>query len=655
MATPKVEDILKRSLDLLNARQFNDALTYLQHQAKAVGMPEFADQVEPLRVAYDQLVSQFIEANLESQSEDEYSNLILQFYDKLQALCTELATKTYVQTIPLEIPISRLIHDKSDKALCELFLVVKTTGPYSEEYRSMLHQFIMDENIPVYMRCTILSAIMLHMFNYFDTEMLENVYAYTLDDQPDQIRWQAWVTIFLCAVVHPVRIEYCDKIRQQYKFLAESEPDLFFSMQMTLLQCKEAQGIHDKVAKMLAKKGDDDNKTKQIFQLFAEGPDLSYDSFKMMRHMPFFSDAEVTAHWLMPFSVEQEAIKKILKKNPQIEPMVSLLSKSIAQSEQDKYGSVIMLLGSDMNIIGQITDRFKEVGLEIDKVMTPSGEVLMRNYMHDIYRYFTLSPMGVSSTVSPFKENLDMSRVPWLEAALGTSKAMSTIGEYMIHNERWNDAVTVFSRLANKDNSEYALQRLAYAAENRETRNMQLECDPLIKCNKLYPGNTWTLCHLAKFYRRTGILSAAQLYLQEALEIEPNNTDLLNDLAECYMAMTQYDKALETYFKLDLKNEGDLKVQRQIVLSAFLAHNMETARKYMQIVLNHRKPTVADWSMAGCLALKDNDIKEMLNCFGHIGTLRSRLNGFDNNINNMNIAGVPRHLVTIARDALNKL
>lgn len=656
MATLKAEDILKRTLNLLQARQFDEAMGFFIHQAKAQGMTAYGERVEALRESYTTLLTKFNEAKFDTQqTEDEYNDLMLQFYDELQGMCLSMAVPFTQSVSTVKDGINRLMKDKGDKELCDLFTTIYQSEAFDSETRSHLHQFIMNEDVPVYMRCCILSAVMLHLFLHFDTEMLENIYAYTLDDQPEQIRWQAWVTMFLCAVVHPTRIEHCDKIREQYQFMAESEPELFLSMQLTLLQCKETSNIHDRVVKLLSKKGDEEQRTQKIFQFVAEGADLSYSAFKMMRHMPFFAGPDNSAHWLMPFSTEQELIKGLLNRNPQFKTMVDLLSKSLAQSDQDKYGSVLMLAGTDAKIVEQMGGQLQEAGLELDKVVSPSGEVLMRNYMHDIYRYFTLSFTGIHATVSPFRENLDLGRLSWLAPALGSTKALRAIGEYLVYVERWDEATLIYSRLVNKENSEFALQRLGFTAAQRQTRNFQLEGDPLIRCNKMFPGNVWTLLHLAKFYRRTGILTASTIHLGEALQKEPDNVELLNELAECYMEMNVPDKALETYFKLDLQNEGDVKIQRQIVLSAFLAHNMETARKYMRLVLSHRKPINADWAMAGTIALKDENIEDMLECFGHIGSLRSRLAGFDGNIRHMTAAGVPEYLITIARDALNKI
>lgn len=642
-------------MDLINNYQFDEAMFFLQQQARIAGMPDFIDRVEVLRDEYSQVLNQFTEAKLDSEAEDTYNSLLLQFFDQVQKLCFKLVTPDYFNATKIQTFIHDFERDKSDYALCELFHAIMLSGPFSEKDRSTLHQLIMNEDFPVFMRCAVLSAVMLHLFTHFDTEMLENIYTYTLDDQPDMIRWQAWVTMFLCAVVHSTRIEHCDRIRQQYQFLAESEPDLFLSMQLTLLQCREVEGLHDKVMKMMSKKGDDEEKAKQMFSIVSEGADLSYDAFKMMRHMPFFASPNLSAHWLMPFSAEQEGIKVLLNQNPETRTVVELLSKSLAQSEQDKYGSILMLIGNNIKVIEQMNEQMKELGLEIDKVVAPSGEVLMRNYMHDVYRFFTLSMVGSSLPVSPFRENLNMGRISWLTAALGSPKALRILGDYMINHEDWENATGVYAHLAELENSEFALQRLGYVASKRQTRNMKLEGDSLIKCNKLFPGNTWTLLNLAKFYRRSSLFSAAIIHLQEALQIEPDNAELLTEIAECHMELQEYDRALETYFKLDLKNEGDVKIQRQIVKCAFLSHNIETAKKYIQLVLGQRKPIIADWALAGCIALKDDDIKGMLDYFSHIGNLRSRLTNFDNYIQLMTKAGIPEYLTTIARDALNEL
>lgn len=651
----KAEDILKRTMELLQARQFNEAMSYIKHQATTIGYDEEVSETELLHEGYDKILNQFAQANLSPETEEDYNELMLQFYNVIQNLCFKLSYPNVNRSARIDVCVEKLLASHSDKDMCALFWEASSSCMYSSEDRSALHQFIMNEDVPVFMRCTILSAVMLYLFIHFDTEMLENIYAYTLDDQPDQIRWQAWVTMFMCALIHSTRIEHCDRIRQQYQFLAESEPDLFISMQLTLLQCKDTETLHDKVAKLMSKKGDEEEKAKKVFQFVAEGADLSYDAFKMMRHMPFFSLPGTSAHWLMPFSIEQEAVKAMLEQKPQARTMIELLSKSLAQSEQDKYGSIMMLIGNDLSVVDQMSGQLKEAGVELDKIVAPSGEILMRNYMHDLYRFFTLSPTGVTLPVSPFRENLDMGRHPWLATALCSTKALKVLGEYLAQHENWDAATVIYSRLVNQENSEFALQRLAYCAEKRQTRNLQLEGDPLIRCNKLYPGNVWTLQHLAGFYRRTGILTAAEIHLQEALEIEPNNTDLLIDLADCYLGMQLFDKALETYFKLDLQREGDVKIQRLIVKCAFLAGNMDTAKKYIQLVLGQRKPIIADWGLAGCIALRGNNIQEMLDCFGHIGSLRSRLATFDSNIDLMTQGGVPEYLITIARDVINKM
>lgn len=655
MAKLKVENLLNDVLRLCKTRQITMAFDLMSQYARQFELKEEYDSIVAQREAYSKLIEKAQTVKHDSQVEEDFNTLMLQMYAQLQSLWLTIQNPDSKEDAPLKKYLDNFLNKRSDASLCSLFDVIRKARALDSEQRLMLHQVLMDDDVPEFMRCTILSAITLHLIEHFDAELLENIYTFTLDDQPEQIRWRAWVTMMMCAIVHPVKIELCDRICELYRFMAESEPELILSMQITLLQCSEAETIEDKVNKIFSKRGSQEEKSKFMFAVIQQGADLSYNTFRMVRHAPFFSNPSTTAHWLMPFSLEQDNIKAILEQNPQLKQMIQLLSKSMAQSDQDKYGAAMVLLGAEKHLTEQINDKFNEINIDFSKILSPSGEVLMRNYLHDLYRFFKLSAPESSYRVLPFKKNLDLGRLEWLAPALGNEKAMTILSKYLIDNEQWDMATVISARLVNINTTEDTLKQLAFAASMRKVRDIYLEGDPLIRCNKLYPGNVDTLIKLAAFYHRVGMLSGAEACLKEALKIDPKNEEILTGIGECCMDMNNPKGALEAYFQLDLLTEGNVKVQRMIALSSFMAQNFEVADKYIDILLSYRKPINADWALAGCVALKNGDLGRMSECFQHIGSYRNRVYGFDNHRKAMAMAGVKEQYITMGRDIIDSL
>ncbi|WP_138431320.1 tetratricopeptide repeat protein [Fodinibius saliphilus] len=78
---------------------------------------------------------------------------------------------------------------------------------------------------------------------------------------------------------------------------------------------------------------------------------------------------------------------------------------------------------------------------------------------------------------------------------------------------------------------------------------------------KLAPGNPWYRLKLARLYRDQGKNNAAITELKEALEYNPNNENLLHELAQSYGDSKQLKKANKVYSKLLFLDGEDLNVR----------------------------------------------------------------------------------------------
>jgi tetratricopeptide (TPR) repeat protein len=565
--------------------------------------------------------------------------------------------------LPFEEPVVQLLESlqaepDSDIGLGRVFEQVVESPHLTKTERKALHQAVLDDSTPEYVRATLLSAITLHLTQHFDDHIVEDLYTYTLDDQPVQLQMQAWVTLVFVALIHSHRIEHLPRLREQYQFICESAPDLLFDIQIALLQCREAFSFDKKLHKIINQDGEEEELSEQerlreFFEFITEGIDTTLSLFSHLKKISFFSGEGTRHHWFEPFSLEQPDVRAILEENPKAEPWSRMLMSSLAQCNTDKYGSFFTMQAYNKDLMATISEKLEEKGMQFDQILPPSPLYVMRNYLHDLFRYCNMHPKGEAMRYPLFERDLDMSQCKWLSTGISHPDQLKKTAEFLFRKERFDEACVTYGTLLKQEVTEESMQKLYYAmlhsdrsADNR--RAMQT----LIKCNMLFPGNKWTLRHLADAFHEAKEYQFEGQVLHEALEHYPDDPTLLMRMGRCLTCQDRIDEAIEILYKADIQREGQLRVHRELANALFLTSDHARAEKFIRVVLSRPEPEGDDWILGGHIALQGDDIPLAIERYRRVEDIAYTYGSILSDKSKLLHAGIAEHIIQLVMELL---
>jgi len=540
--------------------------------------------------------------------------------DQLNALSAKnktLETETPVLTKPLE---ELTATPDDDVLLGNIFELIAESPKLHKEDRKALHEAILDELLPEYVRCTLLGAMSLLLVQRFDAKLVEYLYIYTLDDQPMQLQARAWVTLVFVALMHEQRIMHLPRLREQYQLLAESEPQLLFGLQIALLQCREAYGFDEKMNELMDPADDEEQlptkeKVQEFMSLISDGVDMSISSFTHLKQMDFFSKPCNRHHWMEPFSLEEPHVREVLEKHPKGLTWTKLMMQSVAQCETDKYAAFLSMNAMDAGLLSKISQKLDSTGITLEEIPLRLP-VVLRNHLHDQFRYYQMHPKAMEMDCIPFDKELNLSRNLCLQAAFSKPEQQIGIADFLFRKNRWEEAARAYYALSKLEVNEEILQRLVYSLQEAKNQEFQYwmvfeKIEPtelLVKCNKLYPGNKWTERHLADALDKEHRYDSEEQYLIEALSIYPDDTGLLARMGRCLTKQGRTKEALSHLYKADVQKEGQLIVQRELARALFLTRDNANAERYVRKILSRPTPSAEDWRLGANIAMQAGDI-----------------------------------------------
>lgn len=529
----------------------------------------------------------------------------------------------------------------SDELLGWIFERVAEARRLEEDERRALQLTILDEQLPLYVRATLLGAVSLLVTQWFDARLVEDLYIFTLDDQHVQLRAMAWVTLVMVVLHHSHRIEHLPRLREQYQLLAESEPELLKQLLISLLQCREVYSNEEKLTELVNNADEEEmitsgEKVKEFFRLIADGVDMSFVSFSHLAKIPFFNEKN-RHHWFMPFSPQHPIVRQITDTNPKAEVWIKLLMQSVAQCETDKYSAFLSMQSAGAGLLDKISQQLIDKGIVFDEVVPLRLITVVRNYLHDLFRYCYLNQQGRDSRIELFKGELNLCLSKWLKAAFCDLDYQHRVADFLLDKGYWGEAAHAYSQLKEYDESEEFLQRLAYCLqqmEYQENRNKLFPTsdvelyhfdymDILARCNELYPGNKWTEKKLADVYDYRCNYGLELICLREALTHHPDDNGLLARLGHALTMNGKPQEALTYLFKADVQKEGQTRVYRGLAEAYLKLNDIASAERYIRKVLNRPEPSSEDLKFGAEIALLAGDLQLCIERFIKCNTHRA--------------------------------
>lgn len=564
--------------------------------------------------------------------------------------------------------------ERLDEQAETLWLAIWTDYPATDADREAIGTLLRAEQVPYWHRASFLTALTLSLLTYFDAPKALLLSALAEQGGAAELRLRALVGLVMVGLKYTYRIDHLPPLREALERAAAAPDDagataegdspspLLLQLQLQILQAPEAdtatRKMHDELGPELRKglseiqrrmseqkkrrkgqQADEDEamevnpewtealntdklkaRIADFVRMQAEGTDVMLDGFASMSRQPFFTALH---HWFVPFDVEEPWVQAVTRRAPDMEEFIRTMMtmRNLCHTDRQTYfmGFAQTSDAIRRHIVSQMQDKAPSSPDAEPGGVPSAGKPadVTRHYLHDLYRFFRVAPHH-EEWENPFddRELMDFASSPYLAPVTASPERAQLVARYLFDKQRWPEAVAALQRWLDLDTCEEALQKLAYAACQKDVDDLTLAHEALITCNALYPDKEWTLRYLAQFYIRGEEFASAELLLDHACEIFPDDTDFLNKRASVFIAQNRFKEAFEPLYKADLLKEGQPRTLRNLAWCNFMLRRGDKAEQYIRLLLE-RKPTRTDWLNAGHIALQGGNLPAAIERYRH--------------------------------------
>lgn len=632
----------------LNASQLGKAIRSMKEMCLYVGNSTIKDSLERISANYDMMLAYMSRGIVDEQRDKLYMQFI-QDVDKLfssisREVCLRQSESHYavcwktLKNMSMEDNLFQI--SRSGVSLRNLFDIVWTSPIWREDDYEFVRNLLSDAEYDATRKCLIVSSVMLSTLTFFD-ELKLRVLIKSLDNVEQNVRMRAFVGMILVLAQYPDKSKLYPSIeRELHPFMKQERfAKEIVQLQMQILLCLDTPKFEHKVKEDImpsiietSKKlrtdmkninledfnsqvdsytekadwetsnHDVDEKVKSLLDLQRKGADVFIGQFKMVKqNFPFFN---VAANWFMPFTQEHPD----LPKNIYHTPIISLIEKNYNLCESDKY-SFSLIIGQMLSA-NMGADAIKEMNEQMGEILDNSFpknkqsaeniQQIMRSYMLDLYRYFTLFRLR-DEMIAPFKTNLFVAQWELFKPLFSHNNDLQVLADFCFELENYDLASKLYE-MKQCTAKDYQKIGFCYHKKHQFSKaKMFYE-----KADTAMPNQPWTLMQLGNCSRSLGDYNNALVYYGQIVKIQPENVSALLRMGECMIYNEDYSNALQKLFKAYYFCPDNSAVIRSIAWCYFKNKQREEAEKFY-VKLFSKQPTPIDFLNAGHVAwVSDN-------------------------------------------------
>lgn len=561
--------------------------------------------------------------------------------------------KEYHQKIAEGINISTIDTKQQrieyEKALTEFFTIFWLTTYFSAEHKQVFNKVLEKNYQGKLEKSLMISALTLNLWRMFDETKLMMLFDACLSDDT-HVRIRAMVGVCFVLAKYNRFLPYFPSVRNRLVLLADDRhvQENFHNIIIQIIGTSETDQITKKlqeeilpevmkISPMLKEKLDENmlntddwdeenpqwqdmlddagvtDKLKELTDLQIEGADIYMGTFAMLKNFPFFSEF---SHWFLPFDPKFSDINALFGSNDS--NLISAFMNTATMCNSDKYSfclSILQMPEAQRNIMKQSFKAESEQLEEMTKdeaMLTPdlAAKNISKQYIQDLFRFFKLYPQR-SDFSDMFASSLFMHRSYLFDILAQNSELKTNVAEYYFSKNLYDQALDLYEQIMKEKGSTAALyQKIGFA--NQKTGKYPEALDAYLKADMIQPDDYWTIQKIAMCYRLQKNYEKALEFYLHADFIQPGKFNTSLQIGYCYLMLKKYDEALSAYFKLDTLNPDNIKVQRAILWTSFVAGNLSQAAYYSQKIIELDACNAYDYLNAGHIAWSQKNVKDAL-------------------------------------------
>ncbi len=335
---------------------------------------------------------------------------------------------------------------------------------------------------------------------------------------------------------------------------------------------------------------------EKLMQMYRQGIDVYYTSFRNMKRFPFFN---TVANWFRPFDTGNSNLTKSGQ-----EPVLSMLTliSEAGLCDSDKYSAMLMIQSMPI-----ANGAFPANEINSFLGAPPSGSMhgtnpccedsLRNSYLQDCYRFFTLY-YRCNELHSPFKEDLAIIHIPYIRDIIRkNTDNLAYIANIAYKQNNFALAAETFGFI--QEEKELTPENLQiYGSSLLKTGHAEKAADIFMLADTLMPNSLAIMQNLATSYRATGNIKAASGIYRKMLKIAPENKNLLYRYGEILFLNGQKAEALKTFYKLEYLAPESLSAKRAVAWCSLSSDRPDNAEHYYSQLLD-QSPKAEDYLNSG--------------------------------------------------------
>lgn len=528
--------------------------------------------------------------------------------------------------------------DIFNKLWCEFPLSNKSTEALRQLFTGT------NENIKQLM----LAALLLGMTKFYDETKLCFMLSVYLSSATLEVQTRALTGAFIVMLLYPKRIAISERVKDIFSQVSE-HPN-FRSDANSVMQRLVRSRNAEKVSKLMQEelmpnimnfdpsiasklrerrtidpadfeenpqwqewlnKSGVSKKIEEFNQLQLDGEDVFVSTFSKLKSFPFFN---VIANWFLPFYPSHSSL---LVNSTDTISVASLISHAPFLCDSDKYSFCFSFSSIPEGQKKAMAQQFSSHKIEMQELKATElqgSELKKRDasinaYIQSMYRFFTLFSRR-ADFLPVFKQEMDFTKLPFLELWKLDKTALLSIAEYCIKNGFYEDALKYFEYIQRQftEIDPHLFQKAGFVHQSLG------EFETAIKWYKRYElyddADLWNNRHIAFCYRQLHQFKDAFHYYEKALSTNEENASLNLFAGHCLLELRRPKEALNFYYKADYLLPDNAKIYRAIAWTNFLIGNYELSHNYYNKIFSKPSASPQDYLNYGHLLLAEGKIAD---------------------------------------------
>ncbi|MDR1356900.1 MAG: hypothetical protein LBJ58_04430 [Tannerellaceae bacterium] len=654
MTQQEINQAYNRIIGSLDNRELKSAFDSLQSLISGSREYAFQEDLDEMQETYKNLLRYRMDGVKDPMQDQIYRNVRSSAYELADTIRHKLLADTstlhfYVRRRSLqhlpqiateELHAQLSAHYEAGRAsdfentLSTLFNKIWLSGLFAGADEAAVRKIWMDGRLPFTVGCQVVSALVLSLQMTFDKEKLLLLFDAALITESEEVRIRALIGILLTLYIYRKRTSMFPKIADRLAILAENPgfTRILRTITLRFILTRETEKITRKlrdeimpeVIKLRSKinkgagpndlglvPGDENpewqeglaesplgKKMEEFSELQQEGADVMHSTFIHLKNFPFFREM---SNWFMPFTAEHPLFDGWSGDGMNISGIMTVLP---FMCNSDKYSFCLSVMQFTEKARQAMFGRFYEQAAEMIEQNRNSletkqreTEIISSRYIQDLYRFFKLYPARMDFE-DIFIWPLDFHNLSILQPYLYDRESLTTIAEYYLRKNYFDDALTIYLRLAEtQQENEMLFQKIGYCRQM--TGDVQGALEAYLHADLLNTGSMWLARRIAGCYRSLKQPAKALEYYRRCEGLSPDNLSVQMNMGHCHLEMREYDEALKYYFKVDYLDTKSHKAWRPAAWCSFLTGRYDQARNYYRKITQEDNPDMHDLLNAG--------------------------------------------------------